>query len=100
MAAKFPQSPTPQEQKDITEFVKTISLHYPCEECAGHFREFIAKHPIKASTNLELSIWLCKAHNEVNKRNNKDLFPCNADALKERWGECGCFAPSSEDSTG
>ena len=31
------------------------------------------------------------AHNAVNARLGKPRFECSLDALKERWGSCGCF---------
>ena len=54
------------------------------------FQQYIEKHPPALGSNEGLMKWMCKAHNEVNERNNKDIFPCKMDDLITRWGACGC----------
>ena len=53
----------------------------------------LAASPPRAhlADNRALSLWLCAAHNEVNARLGKPRFECSLEALKERWGSCGCF---------
>jgi FAD-linked sulfhydryl oxidase len=97
VAAKFSKTPTNAEQRQIETFFNSLGDIYPCEECASHFKELIATKPIEGhtSSNAELSIWLCEIHNEVNIRLDKPIFPCTLDALKEKWGSCGCFDNST-----
>jgi hypothetical protein len=56
----------------------------------------IAEMPPDASSNRALSLWACAAHNVVNRRLHKPEFPCTLDALRERWGDCGCFDAKPE----
>jgi FAD-linked sulfhydryl oxidase len=91
LAAQYDKEPTPEKQRDVEAFFKLLGDFYPCPDCAKHFRGMLAEHPIDARSNRHLSLWLCKLHNNVNVRLGKPLFPCELDALKDRWGSCGCF---------
>mmetsp|Transcript_27703 Transcript_27703/g.108657 ORF Transcript_27703/g.108657 Transcript_27703/m.108657 type:complete len:148 (-) Transcript_27703:1032-1475(-) len=71
-------------------FIQAIAKLYPCLECREHFAQFVADNPLNCSSRNELLIWTCRAHNEVNKRNRKPLFPCDVSSLDGRWGSCGC----------
>jgi len=42
------------------------------------------------SSRDKLLLWTCAAHNEVNKRNEKAIYPCVIKTLNKRWGDCGC----------
>ena len=99
LAATFDKEPTPERQREAAEFFRLFGKFYPCEWCAKHFREMLDEHPIQTANNRELSLWLCKLHNIVNERLNKPQFPCTLDALKERWGNCGCFDPPANSSS-
>lgn len=63
-AVKYPKRPTPQQRHDVHEFFRLFSWHYPCEECAGHFREMLAEFPIEphSTDNQALSKWCVMAH--------------------------------------
>lgn len=91
VAAAFDKSPSLERSREMVTFFTLAADFYPCPECAKHFRELIKKRPIDASDNRALSLWLCAVHNEVNLRLSKPIFSCTLDALKERWGKCGCF---------
>jgi FAD-linked sulfhydryl oxidase len=91
LAAKFPKQPTPEQTEDASQFFSILSRLYPCEDCAQHFRGLLKVNPVRASSNSELSVWACEAHNAVNERNNKTLFNCSLDSLSDKWGDCGCF---------
>jgi hypothetical protein len=101
MAAQYDKAPTAERRSDMVEFFRLLGEFYPCPQCAAHFREMVAEHPVDATDNRALSLWLCSVHNIVNARLGKPQFPCTLDALKERWGECGCFdAPEGGDGGG
>ena len=93
MAAQFDKVASPARQAEVAEFFRLLGEFYPCEQCAAHFRGMLAERPIRAGGNRELSLWLCELHNVVNERLRKPQFPCTLEALKERWGKCGCFDP-------
>jgi hypothetical protein len=91
MGAQYDKEPTPERRREMVEFVRLLGEFYPCPECAAHFRAMLAENPVEADDNRSLSLWLCRVHNIVNERLSKPLFTCTLDALKERWGSCGCF---------
>mmetsp|Transcript_18409 Transcript_18409/g.38532 ORF Transcript_18409/g.38532 Transcript_18409/m.38532 type:complete len:179 (-) Transcript_18409:942-1478(-) len=78
------------QRNSAAEFFKALGNLYPCEECAAHFRAFMKENPPDLETRESLLIWTCKAHNEVNRRNQKPEFLCTIPELEKRWGSCGC----------
>jgi FAD-linked sulfhydryl oxidase len=90
-AAAFDAAPSPQRQADAARFFALAAEMYPCKECGGHFQALLRDSPVDARDNKRLSVWLCRAHNEVNARLGKRAFPCALGPLADRWGKCGCF---------
>ena len=90
ISSKFSKEPDNEEKKNMKQFLTLFAKLYPCPDCAKHFQQYIEKHPPALGSNEGLMKWMCKAHNEVNERNNKDIFPCKMDDLITRWGACGC----------
>ena len=73
----------PPPQMDI------LTRMYPCGECARHFREVVRQHPPAVASRADFSLWMCEAHNIVNRQLGKPAFNC---ALAgSRWSslECG-----------
>jgi FAD-linked sulfhydryl oxidase len=91
MAAKYDKEPTARKRQEVVTFFKLLGDFYPCTECAAHFRDMLKENPVEPGNNRELSLWLCRVHNIVNRRLGKAEFPCTLEALKDRWGSCGCF---------
>lgn len=83
IAAQFPEQPTPQQQKDVTGFFSTLSRLYPCEFCAKDFRKELKETPVQVANQDQLSQWLCRLHNRVNKKLGKPEFDCKK--VNERW---------------
>ncbi|KAL1530879.1 hypothetical protein AB1Y20_001772 [Prymnesium parvum] len=90
LAANFPEGATPRQRARAETFVRALGGLYPCAACAAHFREYMAAHPVQAASRQELSLWLCGAHNAVNRRNGKEDFYCDMGVLDARWKDCGC----------
>lgn len=95
MAANYPESATSQEQAEMHGFLKVFAKRYPCIHCAEDFREWMRRDENRAMVGgrEDLSLWMCQAHNEVNKKLGKPIFDCTK--WKERWrdgwrdGHCG-----------
>ena len=87
MAAYYPETPNQNEQTSMQNFIKALSLFYPCDVCAQDFRKDIEENPPKTGSRRDLSLWWCDAHNRVNKKLGKPEFDCSK--LDERWFD-GC----------
>ncbi|GMM36389.1 flavin-linked sulfhydryl oxidase [Saccharomycopsis crataegensis] len=83
IAAKYPETPTDAQQKDLKNFVGILSRIYPCWFCADDFKKYIAKNEVKVKSQDDFGKWLCDAHNSVNVKLGKPKFDCNL--WKERW---------------
>lgn len=74
-------------QQSFISFLYHFSKLYPCGDCAREFRKILADHPPIVTDRDSLIQWLCKVHNIVNARLEKEIFPC--EKVKDRW-KCGC----------
>ncbi|KAK9880744.1 hypothetical protein WA026_013066 [Henosepilachna vigintioctopunctata] len=83
IAAKYPEKPSSLVQKEMKDFFAIFSNIYPCELCAHDFREELRRDPVDATSQEQLSQWLCRIHNKVNLKLGKDLFDCSK--VNERW---------------
>lgn len=94
--ARFPESPTEEEQEALRSYVHLFQRLYPwyvlhhvahtkvmrktnrdCSgECAEHFGQVLAKYPPQVSSRTAAAMWGCYVHNIVNKRLKKPEFNC------------------------
>lgn len=87
MTLRFPDKPTDSDRQLLLRFFNDFSQLYPCGECATHFQELLKDLPPQTSSRMASALWLCEAHNRINKRLEKPEFPC--DKLDETY-DCGC----------
>ncbi|XP_026463572.1 FAD-linked sulfhydryl oxidase ALR-like [Ctenocephalides felis] len=83
MAAYYPENPTDNQKAYMKTFLKTLSLLYPCDDCARDFQEELKKNPPLVSSQHDLAQWMCRLHNSVNDKLNKPKFDCSK--VNERW---------------
>lgn len=85
ISGAYPERATPQQQADMRNFLTLFGKLYPCWTCASDFQQWIAKPENTPRTEGRegLGRWMCKAHNEVNRKLGKDEFDCSK--WQERW---------------
>lgn len=83
MAAFYPKKPTVEDKNNMQEFIRLMSVLYPCKHCAHDFREDLKESPPKLDSMESLSLWFCEMHNKVNNKLNKPIFDCSK--VDERW---------------
>lgn|SRR3989338_634417 len=83
VAAYYPEEPSAHQQGMAIQFLESLGALFPCHSCAGDFTDYIADHPPVVLSRSEFSLWLCMAHNHVNQKLDKPIFPC--DQVDRRW---------------
>jgi len=83
VAAYFPEKPTEDNKTDATNFLNGFARLFPCKVCATDFQEVLTRHPPRLDNRKEFNMWMCEAHNEVNKKLGKPLFDCST--IEDRW---------------
>ena len=74
---------TPTQSSEVSQFMQIFSRIYPCDHCASDFRTEIKKEPPVVDTGKNFAQWLCRQHNQVNRKLGKPEFNCNL--IYERW---------------
>lgn len=86
VAAIYPESPTQEERIIIEKFVESFRESITCVHCKSHFGSMLnmyrRQHPEWSSTRYHLFLFVCRAHNTVNKRLDKPIIPTLTDAIE------------------
>jgi FAD-linked sulfhydryl oxidase len=85
--AKFPDSPTEEDQIALKSYIHLFARLYPCGDCARHFQKLLEKFPPQVKTRSTAAAWACHVHNQVNKRLKKEMFDCSKIG---DFYDCGC----------
>ena len=92
IATTYEAEPASDDQLRLRRFIGDWAKLYPCGECSQHFQRLIQESPPDVSSRKGFMLWLCGAHNAVNRRLGKRRFSCTMEELEERWGGCGCVS--------
>lgn len=75
----YPEKPTPEERLILEKFVEMFRETITCVHCKGHFTGMLNKyrqiHPEWTSSRYDFFLFVCRAHNTVNRRLDKPIFP-------------------------
>ena len=76
LSLNYPDNPTIIDKKNNYDFFFSLTKIIPCIGCRNHYTEFFNKNPINnyLTTKTKLIEWVTKAHNNVNKLNNKPIW--------------------------
>ncbi|KAK6495181.1 hypothetical protein TWF481_003208 [Arthrobotrys musiformis] len=85
ITATYPETPTQSQKSDMQTFLSILGRVYPCWVCADDFTAWMKQpdNSPKLDTREDFGRWMCKAHNEVNRKLGKQEFDCNL--WKQRW---------------
>lgn len=83
LCAKYPAKPEKKDKEQISSFFDMLGRMYPCDWCAADFSTYLKEHKLDNSSKEGLNMWICGAHNEVNRKLGKKEFDCNL--WKQRW---------------
>ncbi|MCJ1293429.1 hypothetical protein MMC34_004984 [Xylographa carneopallida] len=91
--ARFPDTPSEDEQTALFSYIHLFARLYPCGECANHFRQILTKFPPQVKSRSTAAAWACHVHNQVNKSLHKPLFDCSNIG---DFYDCGCAEEAGE----
>ncbi|TVY42674.1 Mitochondrial FAD-linked sulfhydryl oxidase [Lachnellula subtilissima] len=83
ITATYPEAPTPNDQSNVKQFLGLFGKLYPCWVCAEDFQVFMERNKVRAESRDEFGMWMCEAHNDVNRKLGKKEFDCAK--WEERW---------------
>ena len=75
----YPETPTHEERLLLEKFVDMFRETITCVHCKSHFSAMLNKykqvHPEWSSSRYDFFLFVCRAHNTVNRRLDKPIFP-------------------------
>ena len=84
----FPEDPSPAQKEDFARFLVYFTRTLPCSDCRANFEKYIAAS-FKPDTHLRsceaLSRWIFRAHNHVNAKLGKRVWPEEKFAVVRRY---------------
>jgi hypothetical protein len=85
VAAIYPVEPTAEERAIMEQFIKLFRDCITCPHCKTHFtgmlNMYTRQHPEWSSSRYHLFLFVCRAHNTVNKRLDKPIIPTLNDCI-------------------
>jgi hypothetical protein len=86
VSAIYPENPTAEERILLERFVESFRECISCVHCKSHFTGMLnmykRKHPEWSSSRYHFFLFVCRAHNTVNKRLDKPIIPTLSDCIE------------------
>lgn len=86
ISAIYPESPTLAERTLLEEFMNCFRDTISCPYCKTHFtnmfNRYRSTHPEWSSNRQTLFIFICRAHNTVNRRLDKPLYTTVSECIE------------------
>ena len=78
IAALYPENPSDKEQLLLKNWIDSFAYCITCPKCQGHFTtmygDYKNSHPEMFTSRKELTIFVLRAHNTVNRRLGKPVY--------------------------
>ena len=82
----YPASPTPEEKTTANRFLDLFADSISCPNCKNHFKKMLELYKLSFPNFLDsrqnFAIFVFRAHNTVNARIDKPLYPSVSECLK------------------
>lgn len=95
-AAQFPDSPTLEDKKDTSNFIKSTIKRFTCDSCIENAFDFIRKHPIDTDNRESLMKYICRLKNNANEHEGKQTIDCDQFVMNSLNKEAGCSSCTIE----
>jgi hypothetical protein len=86
VSAIYPEKPTVEERMILEQFVEAFRESITCSHCKGHFtgmfNMYRKQYPEWSSSRYHFFLFVCRAHNTVNKRLDKPIIQTLADCIE------------------
>ena len=86
ISAIYPESPTPEEKILLSNFLEAFRETISCPSCKGHFTRMFntykSIHPEWNASRFDFFLFVCRAHNTVNKRLDKPIIGTITDCIE------------------
>lgn len=86
ISAIYPDQPTQEEKIILGKFMEHFHESITCPHCKNHFgrmfNTYRRTHPEWNASRFDLFLFICRAHNTVNKRLDKPIFPTLNDCIE------------------
>jgi hypothetical protein len=86
VSAIYPENPTQEERLILERFVELFRECITCPHCKSHFTGMLniykKQHPEWSSSRYHFFLFVCRAHNTVNKRLDKPIIPTLNDCIE------------------
>ncbi len=86
LAANYPEKPHFHHKFSWYGVYEAVATFYPCGKCREHLWDNILQHGLHVQNRTDISMYLCWLHNDVNKEQGKDIFPCEMNLLMKKYG--------------
>jgi hypothetical protein len=86
ISALYPDEPTADDKAKLKEFITIFAMTIVCPHCNEHFQEMFSiytkKYPNWADSKLNFFVFICRAHNTVNRRIDKPIIKTLQDCIE------------------
>ncbi len=86
ISAIYPENPTQEERMILEKFVELFRESITCPHCKSHFTGMLnmyrKTHPEWSSNRYHFFLFICRAHNTVNKRLDKPIIQTLNDCIE------------------
>jgi hypothetical protein len=82
----YPENPSEEDKKILTKYLNAFEQSISCPTCQNHFKSMLnmykRSYPNWLNSRYDFFLFVCKAHNTVNRRIDKPIIPTLSECLK------------------